>query len=202
MFRDATHGWWCGARTYPARCRYCGAKIFIFSCNCGSTVIFDSLGWPWPIHDCSSEIIRQVDLKIEVEYRKRIENRFRRKEWETPIVAINPINGERLIEFGLVREIIKNVDIFQKFNLSVASPISNGLLGELSEYPILQITIHVNDLSRDKIHSYTFFIDEKKWTKLNASCGDSLLFEIIGKTIPGRGNYWHCCRLDWVSNKT
>jgi len=47
-----THGKWCGARTFPTRCRYCGQSVFYFSCNCGSKVFFDELG-VWRIHRCS-----------------------------------------------------------------------------------------------------------------------------------------------------
>ncbi len=46
------HGWWCGARTYPLTCKYCGSAIFHFSCDCGCSVLFEALGSPWPVHRC------------------------------------------------------------------------------------------------------------------------------------------------------
>src|SRR5207245_2491852 len=49
---NAVHGSWCGARTYPTRCRYCGQKVFYFECNCGSKVFFAELGGIWPEHRC------------------------------------------------------------------------------------------------------------------------------------------------------
>ncbi len=49
---SAIHGVWCNTRTFPARCRYCQQSVFYFHCDCDSKVFFDSLGWPWPIHDC------------------------------------------------------------------------------------------------------------------------------------------------------
>jgi len=49
----AKHGWWCNSRTYPLICKYCGSKIFHLSCDCGSSVLFDELGWPWPRHQCA-----------------------------------------------------------------------------------------------------------------------------------------------------
>ena len=33
-------------------CKYCGNEIFIYSDENGGVAIFDSLGWPWPKHDC------------------------------------------------------------------------------------------------------------------------------------------------------
>lgn len=52
----AAHGWWCNTRTYPMICKYCHSKIFHLSCDCGSSVLFDALGWPWPRHRCASTV--------------------------------------------------------------------------------------------------------------------------------------------------
>ena len=46
------HGAGCSTRTYPTTCRNCGDRVFFFSCTCGSQVLFDELGEPWPVHDC------------------------------------------------------------------------------------------------------------------------------------------------------
>lgn len=47
-----THGSWCNTRTFPLTCKYCSSRIFFFRCDHESRVLFDSLGWPWPLHDC------------------------------------------------------------------------------------------------------------------------------------------------------
>ena len=49
----AAHGWWCNTRTFPTVCKYCRGDVFYFSCDCGSKLFFDSLGYPWPIHRCA-----------------------------------------------------------------------------------------------------------------------------------------------------
>ena len=49
------HGSWCHTHTFPLNCRYCQQRIFFFSCNCGSRVMFDELGPPWPTHDCQTQ---------------------------------------------------------------------------------------------------------------------------------------------------
>jgi hypothetical protein len=33
-------------------CKCCGAKVFFFQSSSGGKVLFDSLGQPWPKHDC------------------------------------------------------------------------------------------------------------------------------------------------------
>lgn len=48
------HGPFCKTRSYPTRCKYCGQNIFFVSCTCGSTMLFDHPGWPWPKHWCVS----------------------------------------------------------------------------------------------------------------------------------------------------
>jgi hypothetical protein len=34
------------------QCKCCGAKVFFFQSSSGGKVLFDSLGQPWPKHDC------------------------------------------------------------------------------------------------------------------------------------------------------
>ena len=47
------HGRWCNTRTFSTICKYCRGDVFYFSCDCGSKLFFDSLGYPWPIHRCA-----------------------------------------------------------------------------------------------------------------------------------------------------
>lgn len=54
------HGQNCKTKTYPMTCKYCGQKVFYFSCTCGSKVFFDDLGKPWPQHRCAE--YRQAQL--------------------------------------------------------------------------------------------------------------------------------------------
>ena len=46
------HGPSCNATTFPTTCRLCSTPVFYYSCECGSKVFFEELGYPWPIHDC------------------------------------------------------------------------------------------------------------------------------------------------------
>ena len=48
----ATHGYWCNTKTFPLTCKFCGSRIYFFECDHESRVLFDSLGPPWPLHDC------------------------------------------------------------------------------------------------------------------------------------------------------
>ena len=46
------HGLFCQSWTYPTKCWYCRAPIFVYGCSCGSVVLFDHLGAGWPEHVC------------------------------------------------------------------------------------------------------------------------------------------------------
>lgn len=49
-----THGPSCRtAFCYPSRCKDCWAEIFYWACTCGSTLLLDRLGDPWPVHKCA-----------------------------------------------------------------------------------------------------------------------------------------------------
>ena len=198
-YQEPSHGWWCHARTYPTRCRWCGAKIFYFSCDCGSKVFFNSLGWPWPIHDCTDDIIRQIDFKIEEEYRNRVAERSKKKDWVGSIRAVLPISGRIIEEIGIVREIISKADVWKKFNIAPDSAFT-GLIGAIGKSECAQITIHVDDMASDKVDSYTFLIPKVIWNKLGASLGDLLCFKLVGKSIPGRTDYWLCDEIDWIDD--
>lgn len=47
-----SHGPFCKTRNFPTTCMDCQQKIFIVTCSCGSTVLFDHPGPPWPRHQC------------------------------------------------------------------------------------------------------------------------------------------------------
>lgn len=190
------HGTWCGARTYPTRCRTCGAQVFYFSCECGSKVFFDSLGGSWPVHDCVQNILDQVEISIQQEYARRLARQLnRRREWRPPITARQPQRGERITEVGIVRE-IRDVDVFEKFKVSPDSSFAVAALGEISSNDQVQITFHVDDLAAERITSYTAFVKRSVWNSINAERGDLLRFTVDARAFPGK-EHWVCANLCW-----
>ncbi len=59
-----THDASCQSLTYPTSCWYCQRKIFVFQCSCGSSVLFDELGWPWPRHNCPDWPGDQIPVEL------------------------------------------------------------------------------------------------------------------------------------------
>ena len=49
-----THGPHCRTvACYQSTCKECRQEVYYWSCNCGSQVLFDRLGEPWPLHVCA-----------------------------------------------------------------------------------------------------------------------------------------------------
>ncbi len=47
-----THSPFCQTLVYPTSCWYCQQDIHVLQCSCGSAVLFDDIGPPWPKHGC------------------------------------------------------------------------------------------------------------------------------------------------------
>ncbi len=193
-FHEPAHGWWCGARTYPTRCRLCGANVFYFSCHCGCKVFFDSLGWPWPEHDCVGNVLRQVEISIAEDYARRVAERQEhiRQGWKIPIRACQASGNEPVEDTGVVRDVVPGVSVFKKLNLQPDSPFAAALLGELADDDCTQITVHVDDPRADETISYTLLISTDSWQKAQGRRGDVIRFEAVGLCIPGRPAIWVC----------
>lgn len=195
-----THGPNCRSLTYPLICRYCGKKIFYFTCNHGSKVFFENLGWPWRIHDCQSpeNIIAEVAFTIEEDYIRLItENARLRREREDrlPITAYRPRDGEVVRELGIVREIIDNINVFKKFKIDAGSPMAAAFIGSLANHPHVQVTIHAGDLTQ-QLHSYTFLLKKRDWDRYGPIRGDLLDFTLEGRQLPTGDLYWYCTEIE------
>ena len=51
-----THGPLCMTRMYRVNCWYCGSRIYVLECSCGSAVLFNYNKPPWDEHTCSGGI--------------------------------------------------------------------------------------------------------------------------------------------------
>jgi len=59
------------ALTCKTPCRWCGAEVYYHTNGYGDSVLFDSLGSPWEVHDCwnqhreQKKSVRLFDLKVD-----------------------------------------------------------------------------------------------------------------------------------------
>ncbi len=47
-----TYSLFCQTTIYPTSCWHCQQDIHVLQCSCGSAVLFDDIGPPWPKHGC------------------------------------------------------------------------------------------------------------------------------------------------------
>lgn len=206
----AYHGDWCRSRTWPTKCPSCRDPVFFFSCNCGSKVFFDSLGSPWPEHQCGVARAtpldsRDADGNLFVElvdtpydprfqrWRERIDEnvavraRERRAGGPQTIVRVAPRRGKPREVLGVVREPFVPADPFESFGMP-ASTMARAMLGPLGNGPVARGTIHVPATDAGDIESYTI------WMRITSSrrdfSRDSTVLGSVRMLAAGKDHVW------------
>ena len=84
-----SHGSECQTRTYPVLCWICGARIFHFRCSHGTSLLFDELGPPWPLHrDDMLPLERKLEIVVEKTGSKDAAARYIEKQMMTGTIDI------------------------------------------------------------------------------------------------------------------
>ena len=142
-----THGPFCQTWVYSTRCWDCQQDIHVLQCTCGSAVLLDALGAPWPKHACvgrggaggiggsglsgwaAVNTLRAQGVPISPDVRQKIfpieRQNVHNAEPEVAIKRIRPKNGERRSTLAVVRELYSstkrtaNVDALPELGLKV-----------------------------------------------------------------------------------
>lgn len=201
------------------RCRYCEAAVFYFQCSCGSQMLFDELGEPWPRHDCKLlPLDRKIEIadrrvgrdaterylaaqmtavRIDAGYADRIREAFteasRRPRYAKPagreILREDPNAGGTATETGFVRELLPDVDVYRKHDVP-KTPIGAASLGELASGAYAQITIHTAALGEEDDFSYTFLVARRMLAEAGVRKGDLVRCQLRGARILARDPVW------------
>lgn len=215
---NAVHGAWCNTRTFPINCNYCGDSVFYFSCDCGSRVLFDHLGKPWPVHRCaesgygpgwlqmdySSQII-PIDSfheTINREYREKLqqatENDKRSRKKKSWIVRQAPsFFNQKTTEKGVITELIWNTDIFKKAGFAEDSKFGAAMLGKHARLKLAQMTIHTGAIAEDDKNnfSFTFFVEESIVKEQGLTKGNFATAKLRGVVTSPKHPIWVCDKL-------
>ena len=210
----AVHGYWCNTRTFPTRCHDCGAKVFYFSCDCGSRVFFDRLGKPWQPHRCAERGYGQGWLKLELgsqiipidKFHETIEREYRENvQQETENGRHNQTSWTlrqdphahncRTTKQGVIKELIWDADIFKKAGVTASFGIA--MLGKYAKGKLAQITIHTGALAEGAADnsSYTFFVGESVVKRLKLIKDDFVTAKLRGIVLSARHPIWVCDKL-------
>lgn len=209
------HGSWCNAKTYKLRCKYCGKMIYYFSCDCGSKVFFDELGFPWPIHNCiefrqakqkelfltalktlnlNDLFFQGVKCEIDDDYSEQLFRHKLKIKEEFHTVRANP-ELITINEIGYLRELTTSVDLFKIFK-EEKTEINLQTLKGLKKLNLSKITINSGDLHKGDIQSYTGYIDKNLIKGIKK--GDLLEFQVQGKKIFFQEIIWFFNWIDTV----
>ena len=174
-----THGPWCGSRTFPCDCRYCGAGIYFFSCvDHGSVVLFDDLGSPWPKHECPSGARQGPRKKKGSVFVGSLDNGYaesirghRARVRDT--VKVEPALGESPTLLGVV-DFVEEFSAFAKLRLQPGVLAADRIVKKFGNESVAQITVRVDELdvnpdARD-FRSYTFWLSTAQ--SANVAKGD------------------------------
>ena len=210
--RNASHGEWCGARTWPTKCPTCSENVFFFFCNCGSKVFFDELGHPWPIHDCDTSWTRRLKrttdekgrisvelsegitvtsapLDIEEGFRDQVAERPNNQAIE-PIVAIAPDNDSSSKSvIGVLREINRHVSPL-KFYGQDNTAMAIAMLGPIGAQEMGRITIHAPSASGEQFESFTLWIPSALISEPRIVRGITVSVIMESVEILGQGFAW------------
>ena len=210
----ATHGYWCNAVTWNTKCPGCKEPVFFFHCNCGSKVFFDSLGHPWPIHDCEISWTRNLSrirngaggVTVEIapgitaqrapegsihpDVATRARQRARQPD---PIVAVLPVHHlDEVNVMGVLRERRVQVDVAQTLKLDGTSAMISGFLGPLGKGRWGKVTIHQPSPTEDTLHSYTAWVPSKTLSGVRGSTGVTVAATMFAHSMPGVETFWVC----------
>lgn len=214
------HGAWCGSHTWPTRCHRCSASIFYFGCECGSRVLFDELGPPWPRHDCdrswSGGLTRTVtdsgevrvalasdvtavrpgpSFDVEEDALRRVVSR---KASPDPIIAMDPPPGAREEVLGVLREVTVEVDPHTKLGVA-RSTMGAAALGPMGHGPMGRITVHTSSPEEDDlIESFTSWVPTQAIEDLKRDVTVSVVLESVS-VLGVRSPVWFCSALTVVS---
>ena len=222
-YGGAVHGPWCGARTYAMRCRYCGEKIFYFSCGCGSQVFFEELGPPWPRHYCGeyaatimsptplpgipdASILAEAIMRpkrahpafdVDPTYVRKMQAHVEKERLNhRGEVPMDPPPKQAHKDIGLVKDLAPQVNIFKQFKMPENDRMAAAFLGELAKEPMARIVLVVDDPEQEDLERYSCYIPQKLLRRSGVIREDIVNFVIKPLEVPGKGRFWLCVELE------
>jgi len=137
-----------GAITRPNyQCKWCSAKVFFFQSVDGGKVLFESLGKPWPIHNC-------LGIKYE---RKKSKLKISSAEWVALTnFSVTPSNESGDSRFsGLLSGFDGENQYEVQISLSIENPILiKDLYLRKEDYQAMNSKIETLIISEDASHQF------------------------------------------------
>jgi hypothetical protein len=203
-----THGPSCRAWTFPTNCWHCGQAIFVFQCTCESAVLFDSLGWPWPKHDCggggggggiggsglngwvAADILRANGVSIDQRIMQTLFPSSIAKGAKSkappppkPMTAVQPSAGEQIALLAVIRGLLTGTNRTER--LSSLGALGAKLL-RLPKGRLWQVTLVVNSVHPNL--AYTCIVPERLGLPRDAK--NKMAFASLDARVAGDYAIW------------
>ena len=148
-----THGPFCQTWIYPVDCRDCGSGIHILQCTCGSCVLLDEVGWPWPEHQCPASSVGGTRGWVPATRVIPAGRPAPGVDGTIDTKKISPVDGQAMELLAVVRDVHSNTRRIRA--IEALSHLGRQLLG-LERTAYLQVTL-VQNMSRPN-ESYTALV--------------------------------------------
>ena len=198
-----THNDRCVTKAFMTNCPDCRDDVWFFSCNCGSKVYFNDLGWPWDQHICKDRVLREAiqlvrlsDRLSETEIYNRIDALAKRKGLEIPediaemldselgkrkfdlkVIPISDLTGITNIS-GRVMQVNKEVSFVKRYNIDVNKPLTKGLAGELVNSSFSEIFIREHPNMKNECREFQVFVERNYLASNPISIGKTILANV------------------------
>jgi hypothetical protein len=203
----------CLTRAFKTRCRYCGEEVYYFFCTCGTKLLFESLGPPWPIHYCLDEVEDIIDvitdtygtvdqsalnrIKIISEERgfelsdeslQKIKSYLRKNDNKQTKKKIQPIEAETLV-FGQIMSIRHNINFFKKLKIQ-ETIIGSQLLGNFGKESFAEITLRTSPNQNNEVEEYDIILPEALVRRLQLHEKEKIATKINSQSIAVTEKFW------------
>lgn len=185
--------------------------------------MFDSLGKPWPIHECFKKWGRNlrrtretggalvVQISEGITARRPPENfsieasvidaaqRWREKRDDHPIEAKHAYKHSQPVSvIGILREKFVEADIFKELDINSAHAIAVAPLGILGKNSVGRVTLHVPQESSNALHSYTAWLPSKLIAHPANMCGVTVFAKLAPVSALNRETIWHAVQYEII----
>jgi hypothetical protein len=176
-----THRENCKSRIWRTKCQFCGNLVWYFSCSCGSRVFFDSIGWPWPLHQDSctfyrintlldegllpSQILKSLEFSpqfshqvVTHEIRSYLQNLEQSKQCH--IVSVLP--GDERCEISGTVINITPINFYKHFDIP-DNLIYRTILKDLIQEPFMEVTVREELVAGARVlHQWVFVVRQQE----------------------------------------
>jgi len=195
-------------------CRFCGERVYYFTCDHNCRVFFDDLGPPWPVHNCTERWIAElgpdtfgqlmawrmmepgvsIGAGIAAEHGRALQSSARSQAACEPLPCA-PRPNDAIEEVGEVIEVCQSVNMARQLGIQDDTPLGASLLATFGRQEFGRITIRSGSLEEGESWTFTFYIGRDILAKRSVVRGDLVSCKLRARGIPGLPYVWVCDEL-------